>query len=194
MSPLMRRSRPVLAVVFLLGAMLAGTVASPALAGEPSVPTYRPDGWVRYYSAHWDGGKSVDPSPWKGDGIYNTTGRYQTAKRVIGGSSLPPGFYLVFQVMIENDGSTDRFRIGASGSDDNWAVKYFRGTTNITSAVEDGTYQTRSLGHGERVMLKVKVRIGSVSPMVRLLTITSVGNPNRVDAVRIKGSLEGCGC
>ena len=61
--------------------------------------------------------------------------------------------------MIENDGSTDRFRIGAAGSDDNWTVKYFRGTTNITSAVEDGTYQTRSLGHGEKVMLKVKVRI-----------------------------------
>ncbi|HYI21560.1 MAG TPA: hypothetical protein VEX62_02890 [Candidatus Limnocylindrales bacterium] len=182
------------AVVLLLGAMLAGTAASPALAGEPSALTYRPDGWVRYYSARWDGGKSVDPSPWKGDGIYNTTGRYQTAKRVIGGSSLPPGFYLVFEVMIENDGSTDRFRIDASGSDDQWVVKYFRGTTNITSAVEDGTYQTRSLGHGEKLMLKVKVRIDADSPMVRLLTITSVGNPNRVDAVRIKGNFEGCGC
>ena len=179
--------------IALLGALLLCLLAA---TPTHAAATYRPDGWVRFHSERWDGGsnKYVTPSPWKGDDIYNLTGRYQTAKRNMIYSTPPPGLYYVFEVTIENDGAPDRFRIAASGTG-NWQVKYFRQTTNITSDVVGGTYLTRSLAHGEKAILKMKVWVGYTdAATTRQLTITSIGNPGRADVVRVKASRSGCGC
>ena len=183
--------------IALMIVLVAGLFsASPVSAGpgSPGGVTYRPDGWVRFHSYHYQGGTLVDPSAWHGDDIYNTTARNQVAKRHNVAAEPLDGNYDQFQVTIQNDGATDRFRVGATGPGD-WVVKYYRGKTNVTAEVVGGTFMTRSLGHGESVVLKVKVWIGHVDTSVaRLLTISSVNNPSQKDAVRIKDSFSGCGC
>lgn len=185
--------RRVALMIVLVGGLFS---ASPVLAGGGSYGgvAYRPDGWVRFHSYHYQGGKLVDPSAWHGDDVYNTTAVNQVAKRHnVAGEPLD-GNYDVFQVTIQNDGATDRFRVGATGNG-NWVVRYYRGKTNITTAVVGGTFMTRSLASGESLVLRVKVWIGDVDTSVaRLLTISSVGNPSQKDAVRIKDSFSGCGC
>jgi hypothetical protein len=175
----------------LLVSMLA---TSPVVAGGGSGGSlaHRPDGWVRYYSRVREDITIVEPGPWKGDDIYNTTGKHQTAKHSeLSGE--PPAIYWVFKVAIENDGSSDSFRVHATGT--GGVVKYFRGTNNITAAVNAGTYETPTLGHGDKLIIKVRVYVGDPDTWtVRLVTITSVGNSNRQDAVRIKSRWEGCGC
>lgn len=185
--------RHIAVMIVLVGGLFS---ASPVLAGAGSAGgiAYRPDGWVRFHSYHYQGGKLVDPSAWHGDDIYNTTGRNQVAKRHNVAAEPLDGNYDQFQVTIQNDGAADRFRVGATGTG-NWVVKYYRGRTNVTAEVVGGTFKTRSLGHGESVLLTVKVWIGDPdTSVIRLLTISSVGNPSRVDAVRIKDSFSGCGC
>lgn len=185
-------------LLLVLSLVLAGGVlsATPVLAEGISAGSaaFRPDGWVRYHSYHYHHGKLVDPSEWTGDDVYNSTGKHQTAKQRHIAAEPLTGNYDVFQMTIQNDGPTDQFRVSALGTGD-WVVKYFRGTTNITPKIVGGSYLTRSLGPGESVVIKVKVWIGDAdTSIVRLLTIKSVGDPSRADTVRIKASMEGCGC
>jgi hypothetical protein len=172
-----------------MAALAIAVAASPVLAGGAKP---RPDGWVRYYSFQSQFGTYVEPTSWKGNDIYNTTGRYQTSKQFAAGVYEPGDFY-VFQVTIENDGPAGRFRVGATGTG-NWMVRYQRGNTNITSAVVNGTYETPVLDDNRHV-LKVKVWVGNAgTSMQRLLTITSVSDPTRKDAVRIRASYTSCSC
>jgi hypothetical protein len=184
--------------LLLAGAAAIATVlvgAVPALAGpRPAGPgVYQPDGWVRYHSFHSGFGDYVDPTAWKGDDIYNSTGKYQTAKQQAIGT-YEPGDYYVFQVTFQNDGSTDRFQVTATGTG-NWTVKYYVGKTNVTDAITGGIFLTKQLNHGETQRLKVKVWIGDVgTSMERLLAITSLSDSAKSDTVRIKASYSSCGC
>jgi hypothetical protein len=93
----------------------------------------RPDGRIRL------GTKSF-----VGNNIYNTTGSNQERT-----GSAVPGNKVTFAVSIENDGPVDSFRVQATGAaSTKYTVKYFRGTTEITTAVRDGTYETPSLTSG----------------------------------------------
>ena len=182
-------------LIALAGALVCALLsASPVFAqsgASGGVPP-QPDGWVRYHSLHAGGDKYLEVEPWKGDNVYNSSGRYQTSKQLAGGN-YAPGAYYVFQVTIESDGSADSYRVRATGTG-NWVTKYQRGKTNITSAVVNGTYETPVLD-GTQLVLKVKVWIGNPGESIeRLLTVTSVSNPNRSDTVRIKASYSLCGC
>ena len=77
-------------------------------------------------------------------------------------------------------------------------MKYFHGTTNITSAVVDGTFTTPSLAPGEHYLVKVKVRRDADSfdanDIRRLVLLTSVGNPSRTDSVKVVLDQVVCGC
>lgn len=179
---------------YVLGLVLVAlTAASPVLAGPgPAGRPQQPDGWVRYQSFHSNFGTYKDPSPWKGDDIYNQTGQQQTAKQLAAGT-YEPGDYYVFQVTIQGDGTVDSYHVHATGTG-NWQVKYFHGKTNITSEVVAGTYETPVLD-GTTWVLKVKVWIGNAgTSMERLLAISSTINPIQIDTVRIKASYTGCGC
>ena len=181
--------------VAVLGALLVGTsvaVPLPVAGASSGLASYQPDGWVRYRAFHYDGGRIVEPTPWKGDNIYNSTGRYQTSKQVAGGV-YAPGAYYVFQVFIQNEGPADSFKVHATGPG-NWVVKYQRGKFNVTSAVVNGTYETPVLD-GTNMLLKVKVWIGDPGTSIeRQLKITSVGDPSKSDTVRIKSNYIACGC
>jgi hypothetical protein len=100
----------------------------------------------------------------------------------------------VFLVAIQNDGATDRIVVKAGGTGF-WPVRYFEGRTEVTHAVVNGTYRTERLRTGERAFLKVKVRLGRPGTSVmRRLFLTSLGDTNRQDVVRLKVNYSACGC
>jgi hypothetical protein len=180
--------RALIAAILLCAALL-GFHASPAAAASA-----QPDAWVRYKSFKSQTGTYVEPTEWVGDDRYNRTGRYQKAQQRAGGSYAPDAHF-VFEVRVQNDGSSpDRFRVGASGSGD-WVVKYFRDAADITSSVEAGTYRTASLGAGQGVTLKVKVWLGDpTTQVVRIVRLISEANGAKQDAVKVKVSYSGCSC
>ena len=98
-----------------------------------------------------------------------------------------------FMISIQNDGTqTGKFKVGATASGNvNFQVTYFRGTTNITSAVVSGTYLTGNVAAGNvwAITAKVKVTPSVVSgaSTTRLITITSNADSSKVDAVKLIG-------
>jgi hypothetical protein len=172
------------AASLLLGAVMAALIVTPALAAA----RYQPDGLIRmatagvlgYPSSPFDG-------PWLGKNIYNATGAHQSAVWVSSGSTGPSFF--TWGISIQNDGSAaDRFKVKATGAPSAWIVTYSRGTTNITSAVVAGTYRTPSLAPGATYLIHAKITINFSSNLsgnlTRLVTIRSVANSTKVDAVK----------
>jgi hypothetical protein len=70
-------------------------------------------------------------------------------------------------------------------------VRYYRGTTDITTAVVAGTYKTTSIAKGSTFYITAKVLVKSTatvgSSVTRLVTSTSVGNTAKKDAVKLIG-------
>jgi hypothetical protein len=171
--------------------VLSALLASPAAAAATK---YQPDGWVRYY-AYWDGYDSTwipnppAPKAYIGNNIYNTTGNNQTVTKKFSGAPLQ-GDYFVFQVVFENDGTTsDRFKIKGPGSQ---YFRYYSGTTDITSAVNAGTYKTPLVAPGGTRVIAVWAQPDAGGS--RLITATSVGQPTKKDAVKIVIKVSACGC
>ena len=97
-----------------------------------------------------------------------------------------------FGISIQNDGAPGRFKVKATGTAaSGYAVRYFKGATDITAAVVDGTYQTASLARGAATLITAKVAVKATaaagSKVTRLVTITSVGSGPRKDAVKFTG-------
>jgi hypothetical protein len=172
-----------------------------ALAGVPAVqpvsaaaPNYRPDGRI-LLPCHVE---LEDCQPeWRGDNIYNLTADGQRAKwyDCCGFEDGP----VIFRISIQNDGTqTDRFRVAAGGNTSGYRVAFFRGATDITAAVKAGTYKTPMLEPGATYGIRVRITIreGAISgdKAVRLVTLTSLGNPGKQDAVKAVRELFLCGC
>lgn len=123
-----------------------------------------------------------------GNNIYNTTGAGQGRT-----GSAARGHTVTFGMSIQNDGNTpDRIKVKATGTAaGGYTVKYFQGTTDITSAVVAGTYRTPSLAPGATYLITAKVTVkptaAAGSQVTRLVTLRSVGNPVRKDAVKFVG-------
>lgn len=191
--------RPIaaLALAVLVAAMVTSSVLARAhmTSVQPAAVVHRPDGLVQFQSYCSD---TCDPQgkPLLGNNIYNTTGINQTAKAKWYHTSLGFGSIYVFGVTVQNDGSTsDRFKVKATGPA-GWSFKYFRGTTNITSAVVAGNYQTPSIAQGASYVITVKAYLDSqtTDTASRVLTISSVGDPTKKDAVKVLLKLATCGC
>ena len=123
-----------------------------------------------------------------GNDIYNLAAVGQSRN-----GSAAPGHSLTFGISIQNDGaSADKFRVVAAGAPaTGYAVKYFRGTRDITAAVVAGTYQTWSLAPGAAYLITARVSVKSAaavgSKVTRLVTLASVGNSAKRDAVKFIG-------
>ncbi len=144
----------------------------------PPPPTnYQPDGRIKKGSGAF-----------VGNNIYNSDGTNQTK---IG--SAARGKNITFTISIQNDGdATDRFTMAASGSaTTKYTVRYFRGTTEITTAVGAGTYVTPVIGVGGKLAITVKVKVKSTatagSSVTRLVTLTSFEDSGQVDTVKFVG-------
>lgn len=131
-----------------------------------------------------DGAIRVNFGGWAGGNVYNGTGDGQSRT-----GSARRGDLVLFRIGIQNDGIVrDRFTVDANGtSAPGYRVRYFHRTREITDAVRAGTYVTRWLDPGERTTIEawVKVRLDAAagSEVTRLVSITSEGDPTKLDAV-----------
>jgi len=156
---------------------LGGPKATLTVTGGPSV-TRKPDGKIAL-------GKVTNP--FAGDNVYNLDGTNQTkSKSVIAGKTA------TFFIRIQNDGTgaSDSFKIKATGSSvTGYTFKCFKGTTKITTAVNNGTYLISQVAVGAQFTIKCKVGVLSTaahgSSVSRLLTITSNNDGTAKDAVKL---------
>jgi len=175
----------------LLLAVTAAAVFSLMLGSTALAAGYKPDARVRLSAISFPPPTNCGPTqhfnnPWKGNNVYNTTGKSQTYT----GSQYSGGdCFVTFQVQIsfQNDGANkDRFTVSAPGptSTSGWTLKYMRGSTNVTLKVANGTYQTPVLAHGATDMITLKASYLGGENLNRLITMTSVGGGTK-DAVRV---------
>jgi hypothetical protein len=123
-----------------------------------------------------------------GDDVYNLTGLRQWTS-----IATPRGKTRVFQLRIENDGSTpEAFTArGSAASSSAFAVTYLDGATgsvDVTAAVVAGTYTTPVLGRGAFVILRlrVQVRAGASAKAVQATSVTTSATtrPTSCDVVK----------
>jgi hypothetical protein len=191
--------RPMAAV--FLAALAAAMLASPILARiDPSgvqaaAATHRPDASIRVvksryyidYEGKWFTYQAY-PS-WQGVGIYNSTATGQIARADWQYGCCNEKH--TFSISIRNNGTaSDRFTVKATGSGlSGWTVKYFKGTTNITSAVVAGTYQTPLIAPGGQFLMTAKMTGAAASETLagsRLVTVASSADPTKKDAVKFQ--------
>jgi len=189
------------ATVFGLALLLVAALPAAALT-----PPYRPDGRIRLAKLTSSEGPPIEYlTRFAGNDVYNSTADNQTAKARIMGSAFSGWRRWTFVVSLQNDGaSPDRFKVHATLGDNltDFSVKYFHGSTDITSDVKAGTFMTASVAPGADYQINAVVKAdfglpGAPNPGAfrRLITATSKNNPTTLsDTVRLVVKLEGCGC
>lgn len=120
-----------------------------------------------------------------GNNVYDATGAGQT-KAVTSARGARRTFY----VRVQNDGSTaDGFTFRGCTATTGFTVRYLdgAGTTDITSAVVNGTYTVTGVAPGATRPIRLDVTTGSATPSGAvqscLVTGTSTTAPTTVDAV-----------
>jgi len=157
----------------------------------------RPDGRIRLGAYGYPGSETDTRNanfPFVGNNVYNTSGARQ--KATLENFNEVEGAFYTFDISIQNDGTrADRFKVKATGAATAWwTVAYFRGTTNITSAVVAGTYRTASLVPGSTYLIRARITIIGSGSLARLVTIRSVADTSKVDAVKFAYKPMACGC
>jgi hypothetical protein len=182
--------------------MLALSVTALAIGLAPtSVGAHtvadRPDARIAKKCAGIPAWQNCNPAR-AGDDIYNGTGKNQKRVHVdylsYGGE--PDPTVVVFLLSIQNDGSVnDRFGIDANGTTVGYTLRFLRGSTDITAAVEAGSYTTPFIAPGESIVIKAKVgmpcpshddcgRDRAFDIAERVVTVRSMGDPAKRDAVK----------
>jgi spore coat protein U-like protein len=197
--------RGLFTAALLSAAVVAASLAGPVSAaadgtGLGLAAARQPDGRIRLQKIAYELFPNESYSrPWIGNNVYNTTATGQRARERWFDTT--PGWQRwVFGVSIQNDGtSSDRIKVKATGNVlAGWKVKYFRGRTNITSAVVAGTFKTPRLAPGGKYLIKAKVTRAAEGfaggDLSRLVTLTSVGNAAKQDAVKLVMHEVVCGC
>jgi hypothetical protein len=104
----MRKLIVSLLLMSVLGASLAPSLVPAAAGGRPSrsaargTDPYRPDAWIKLCGL--SGGCTVGPRPphpWRGNGVYNTTGRKQRVR-----VRMEDGEGVRFWILLQNDGTS----------------------------------------------------------------------------------------
>ena len=174
--------------------MLAMSVVG-ATSASAATANYRPDGRILQPC---DPQYEDCPVTWLGNNVYNSNAVGQTAE-YFDQQGVSYDGPIDFRIRIQNDGArADRFRVAASGSTSGYRVKFFHGTTDITAAVRAGTYRTPTLAPGAYYGIKARVTLRPEAvngdKAMRLITLTSVGNPDKKDAVMLVRQFSTCGC
>jgi hypothetical protein len=163
-------------------------------AGEDPTADFKPDGLIRPATHGYPGSSANYGALFVGDDLYNTTGVGQTAT-IENFNELEGAFY-TFDISIENDGAqADRFTVHSTGTaSTGWTVTYADGATDVTSAVEAGTYQTVSVPSGAAHLITARITIDLGNDIDRLVSIRSSSDPTITDAVRFAYRQTSCGC
>jgi hypothetical protein len=138
--------------------------------------TYQPDAQIRLLS----------DASFIGNNVYNTTGAGQTRD-----TSSTDGQKRSFVVRVQNDGSaTDGFKFNGCVGTSGFTVRYFAGatgTTDITSAVVNGTYTVNTVAPGSTRAVRLEITTGGSTPSGAIescrTTATSTSSTTSVDAV-----------
>ena len=102
-----------------------------------------------------DGRIKAPRSRFRGDDIYNRTG-----KRQIGKTGAARGTTKTFRIKLQNDGNVpDQFRVKGGRGNAAFGVVYLEGTRNITKRVVAGRFRTRVLQPGRTQLIKLKVTV-----------------------------------
>jgi hypothetical protein len=71
-----------------------------------------------------------------------------------------------------------------------FTIKYFKGTTNVTTTVSTGTYRTGTLAAGASQVLKLKIALSSTAKAGKTetcaVTASPVAAPTRKDVAKAK--------
>ena len=130
----------------------------------------------------------ADTGPFVGDGVYGATStpaQTQSANVARGGSE-------IYFVSIGNDaGGPAVFSLDGTARDAaGYKVNYLVGRTDVTAAVNAGTYRLPSLAQGATIVVKIKITATSTAPRGSTakvdLEVSSTGGPPTVDLVRAK--------
>ena len=145
-------------------------------AASASAAPHQPDGWIR--KAH---------RLWVGNDVYNSDGtnQHRTASTV-------PGSMVKFRIALQNDGrEAVALRAVAFGSTAiGYDVRYFQGTTDITAAIDQGSFQTRPIQPGDWVFFRAEVTVtasaATDSSVSRRIVIVPIGphSDSELDAVK----------
>jgi hypothetical protein len=134
-----------------------------------------------------DGQIAIGIGSYVGNNIYNLTAAGQSKSKTVAS-----GKKVTFMIKIQNDGggAKDKFTVHATGSAvTGFTIKYLKGTTNITTAVNNGTFQVTKVAPGGSVTIKAVVTVGSSAAhgasVTRLVTITSGNDPGQKDTVKL---------
>lgn len=158
-----------------------------------SVAGHKPDGRIRLGTSGYPGKTTRYHETFVGDDVYNTTGAGQ--KALVQNFAEVEGSFYTFDITIQNDGSkADRFKIKATGAaTGGWKVAYFHGTTNITLSIVAGSFRTASLASGATYAIRARIASGGGN-MTRLITIRSIADSTKTDAVKFAYKQMACGC
>jgi hypothetical protein len=162
-SPRRRRALAALGLVLALTALVAP--AAPAAAQEGPPP--RPDAQIRL----------PRQGAYGGNGVYNLTGNGQSRSAEVAARGTA-----WFYVLVQNDSQgADDLRVLGSPSSSAFAVRYHRGSTNITRAVLAGTYVVPEVRPGAGVVIGVEVQAlrGASPGSRRAVAVTAQSNGHR---------------
>jgi hypothetical protein len=124
---------------------------------------------------------TVSAGPFTGNAIYSPTATGESRSRYV-----TRGHTGTFYVNVQNDGLVAAtFTIKGTGGARGITVRYYRGATNVTTAVTAGTYSTGAIGPRASATLKMVVTVAasSASSGSFLVKATSIsGTP--ADAVK----------
>ncbi len=124
-----------------------------------------------------------------GDDVYNLTGTNQTvtAKATTGSTK-------TWDITEQNDGdTTDTITVHGPGNKTGFTIHYFSGltgTTDITSAVVNGTYELQNVAPGTTKALRVVIHVKSGLPIDTIrgwvVVATSTHDSTKQDAVKAR--------
>jgi hypothetical protein len=165
------------------GVLFATGVSVPDASGNGQVtvtystpPAYKPDAQI----------KLASDSSYLGVGTINATGAGQTRS-----TTAAPGKSASFDLRFVNAGThSDAIAVHGCKSSTGFTVKYFNGTTNVTTKVTAGTYKTATLAAGASKVLKLKVAVSSKASPGKLdtcaVTASSNHDPTKLDVIKAK--------
>ncbi|HUR16103.1 MAG TPA: hypothetical protein VMZ33_02350 [Candidatus Limnocylindrales bacterium] len=142
--------------------------------------------WIPLSPRRPDGRIRLRNGAFVGNNVYNGTGVNQTRT-----GSAAPGQVIMFGISAQNDSAiADRIRVGATGTSvSGYTIKYFTGSTDVTLAVNSGTYQTPVLPAGGSVLITAKVTVkqsaADGSSISRLVTLRSVADQTKLDVLKL---------
>jgi hypothetical protein len=199
LTDMTRRLAPFVMLLTLIGSLLVlpGSAAAGAHTGARVAPDYQPDGWIKLCGLST--GCKVGPPPphpWRGNDVYNTTGKHQTVS-----VRMEDGEGARFFIQLQNDGAqADTLTVQGCKGTPRFVVnsvligKHTRPdwhATNITAKFKKGTatFDFPPSSAGKKTVFTLNIIAPTTAEGITYrcpVTITSSGDPSAKDTLIAK--------